>query len=410
MKKLNFILIALMGFVFTQCAHNNPIAPEARELTKLEKSLVASDNKFGLKLFKEINKAEQDKNIFISPLSISMALGMTLNGANGETQAAMEQTLELAGLTTDEINRSYQSLIKLLTNLDRKVIFKIANSIWYRQGWTFEEAFINLNKTYFDALVQSLDFDDPNAASIINKWVKDNTNGLIEEIVEPPINPLTVMFLINAIYFKGTWTYEFDKELTQDDLFTLLDGSQKTVPMMKLNGDLQYFENELFQAVDLPYGNELFSMTILLPRQGVDVNNLVSQFSRDNWEQWIGSFSEEPVDLCLPKFRLEYETKLNDVLKSLGMAVAFDPYQADFSRMYTGPEDMYISKVKHKTFVEVDEEGTEAAAVTSVEVTDTSAGPKGIVMKVDHPFVLVIRENKSQTLLFMGKIVEPILE
>lgn len=410
MKKLNFILIALMGFVFTQCAHNNPIAPEARELTKLEKSLVASDNKFGLKLFKEINKAEQDKNIFISPLSISMALGMTLNGANGETQAAMEQTLELAGLTTDEINRSYQSLIKLLTNLDRKVIFKIANSIWYRQGWTFEEAFINLNKTYFDALVQSLDFDDPNAASIINKWVKDNTNGLIEEIVEPPINPLTVMFLINAIYFKGTWTYEFDKELTQDDLFTRLDGSQRTVPMMKLNGDLQYFENELFQAVDLPYGNELFSMTILLPRQGVDVNNLVSQFSRDNWEQWIGSFSEEPVDLCLPKFRLEYETKLNDVLKSLGMAVAFEPYQADFSGMYTGPENLFISKVKHKTFVEVDEEGTEAAAVTSVEVTDTSAGPKGIVMKVDHPFVLVIRENKSQTLLFMGKIVEPILE
>jgi len=410
MKKLNFILIALMGFVFTQCAHNNPIAPEARELTKLEKSLVASDNKFGLKLFKEINKAEQDKNIFISPLSISMALGMTLNGANGETQAAMEQTLELAGLTTDEINRSYQSLIKLLTNLDRKVIFKIANSIWYRQGWTFEEAFINLNKTYFDALVQSLDFDDPNAASIINKWVKDNTNGLIEEIVEPPINPLTVMFLINAIYFKGTWTYEFDKELTQDDLFTRLDGSQRTVPMMKLNGDLQYFENELFQAVDLPYGNELFSMTILLPRQGVDVNNLVSQFSRDNWEQWIGSFSEEPVDLCLPKFRLEYETKLNDVLKSLGMAVAFEPYQADFSGMYTGPENLFISKVKHKTFVEVDEEGTEAAAVTSVEVTDTSAGPKGIVMKVDQPFVLVIRENKSQTLLFMGKIVEPILE
>ena len=131
---------------------------------------------------------------------------------------------------------------------------------------------------------------------------------------------------------------------------------------------------------------------------------------QDNWEQWIGSFSEEPVDLSLPKFKLEYEIKLNDVLKSLGMAVAFDPYQADFSRMYTGPDDLYISKVKHKTFVEVDEEGTEAAAVTSVEVTVTSAGPKGIVMKVDHPFVLVIRENKSQTLLFMGKIVEPILE
>ncbi len=242
MKKYNyFIFVALLGFVMAQCAHNNPAAFEARELTQLEKSLVDSDNKFGIKLFKEISETQRDKNVFISPLSVSMALGMTLNGANGETQAAMEQTLELAGLTTDDINRSYQSLIDLLINLDEKVIFQIANSIWYRQGWTFKEEFIDVNKTYFDALVQSLDFNDPSAASFINNWVEDNTNGLIEKIVEPPINPLTVMFLINAIYFKGTWTYEFDKELTQDDFFNLPDGSQKTVHMMRLTGDVEYF-------------------------------------------------------------------------------------------------------------------------------------------------------------------------
>lgn len=406
MKKLSFILGLTFSLLFTQCEHN-PVAPEARELTVLEKSLVDSDNKFGLKLFQKINEAEQDKNVFISPLSVSMALGMTLNGAGGETQTAMDQTLELAGLTTDEINRSYRSLIELLTNLDRKVVFQIANSIWYRQEWTFEQEFIDVNKTYFDAVVRGLDFNDPRSVDIMNAWVKDNTNGLIEEIIEAPIDPLAVMFLINAIYFKGTWTYEFDKGLTTDDGFTLLDGSQKTVKMMKLNGDLQYFGNDLFQAVDLPYGDKLFSMTVLLPRQGIDVNALVAQFSRDNWQQWLSSLSGEAVDLSLPKFKIEYAIELNDILAALGMAVAFDPLQADFSGMYTGPEDLYISKVKHKTFVEVDEEGTEAAAVTSVEIELTSAGPKGISMKVDHPFIFVIRENSSQTILFMGKIMEP---
>ncbi len=151
-------------------------------------------------------------------------------------------------------------------------------------------------------------------------------------------------------------------------------------------------------------------MTILLPKQGLDVNSLITQFNRENWADWVSSFSEGTVDLTLPKFKLEYEIKLNEVLQSLGMAIAFSPGQADFSRMYSGPQDLYISKVKHKTFVEVDEEGTEAAAVTSVEVTVTSAGPKGIEMKVDHPFVFIIRENRSQTLLFMGKILEPTLE
>ncbi|MFQ5639825.1 MAG: serpin family protein [bacterium] len=406
MKLIHIVFFVCVGIVFAQCAHN-PVAPEARELTDLEKRLVESDNQFGFKLFKEIVKKETDKNVFISPLSVSMALGMTLNGANGETQAAMEQTMELSGLTTDEINRSYQSLIKLLTNLDRKIIFQIANSIWTRQDWTFEQDFIDINKTYFDAVVQSLDFNDPKAVDIMNSWVKENTNGLIEEIIEAPIDPLTVMFLINAIYFKGTWTYEFDKEQTKDDVFILLDGVQKTVEMMHLNGDLPYFENESLQAVDLPYGDGLFSMTILLPKSEVELDSLIAEFNPENWQGWLSGFSERAVALSLPKLKLEYEKALNDVLKALGMAVAFHPKQADFSRMYTGPKDLYISEVKHKTFVEVNEEGTEAAAVTSVEVTTTSAGPKGIRMHVDHPFVLVIRENHSGTILFMGKIVEP---
>ena len=379
-----------------------------RELTVAEKRLVQSDNKFGLKLFKEIIEEEGDKNVFISPLSVSMALGMTYNGAKGTTQEEMQTTLELSGLTIQEVNQSYKSLIELLTGLDPKVRFEIANSIWYRQEFSFEEEFIHLNKTYFNAQVRGLDFSDPSAPDIINGWIDEGTNGKIKEIVDE-IDPLAVMFLINAIYFKGSWTERFDESLTADDWFTLPDGSRKPCRMMMQTDDFGYFEDSDFQAVDLPYGDAGFSMTIFLPRPETDVDALIAQFNQENWDYWINSFSKRSVGLYFPKFTLEYELTLNDVLKALGMEIAFEPYQADFTGMYKGPESLYISEVKHKTFVEVNEEGTEAAAATSVEMVLTSA-PLSVTMRVDRPFVFVIKENHSQTILFMGKIVEPTLQ
>ena len=197
-----------------------------RGLTIGEQQLVESSNTFGFKLLNEVVEQDGDKNIFISPLSVSMALGMTLNGADGDTYAAMKQTLELAGLTEEEINKSYASLIELLRVLDTEVIFQIANSIWYRQGFPAEESFLDVCQQYFDAVVEGLDFDDPAAVDTINNWVNENTNGKIEGIVEPPIDPLTVMFLINAIYFKGTWKYEFDEQDTKSTPFYLLDDTQ----------------------------------------------------------------------------------------------------------------------------------------------------------------------------------------
>lgn len=378
----------------------------SRDLTAAEKSIVDSDNRFGLKLFSQIIEEEKDKNVFISPLSVSMALGMTYNGANGETQEAMQKTLELDGLTLQEVNESYKSLIELLTGLDPKVRFQIANSIWYRQELSFEKEFIDLNKTYFNAEVKGLNFSDPNAAKTINGWVDENTNGKIKEIVDDPIDPLLVMFLINAIYFKGTWTYEFDKNLTKDDWFVLPDGSKKACKMMEQEGEFRYFQAADFQAIDLPYGDGDFSMTIFLPCPGKDIDSLIMEFDQKNWDLWMGSFFNQKLTLQFPKFVLAYELLLKDVLKKLGMAVAFDPDRADFTKMYKGPESLFISKVKHKTFVDVNEEGTEAAAVTSVEIGITSVGN---FMRVDRPFVFAIRENKSQTILFMGKIVEPTL-
>ena len=404
-----FFLSLLAGGCTLMEPDEDEAPAELRPLTSAEVQISEADNRFGLKLFRALSEDEQDANLFISPLSVSMALGMTMNGADGETLAAMQEALELAGLSEEEINTSYQSLIELLTNLDREVIFEIANSIWYRQGFAVEPPFVDASETYFDAAIREADFDSPAAVQAINGWVAEQTHGKIDKIIEE-IDPDVVMFLINAIYFKGTWTYEFDESDTRDDTFTQHDGTDVQVPMMHQEADLPYFETEAFQAVDLPYGDSLFSMTVLLPREGHDVDALADEINPEQWNDWMGRFETRSVDLRLPRFKLEYEKKLNDVLKALGMEVAFEPYQANFSRINeprrTGRVDsLYIKFVKHKTFVEVNEEGTEAAAVTVVAIAVTCGGCGGATaMHVNRPFVFAIRERHSGTILFIGKV------
>jgi serpin B len=400
-----FAPLLLVSLLFLQCEHSfiAPVQRDFRELTHLEKRLVESDNRFGLKLFREVIRAEagKSKNVFISPLSVSMALGMTLNGAAGGTFEAMQNALELAGLSTEEINQSYKSLMELLVQLDPKVQFEIANSIWYRQGMNFEQTFIDLNKAFFNAAVRDLNFADPQAKDIINAWVNEKTHGRIEKIVDQ-INPDHVMFLINAIYFKGIWTYRFDPANTQDDRFITVGGSPLPCKMMQVKGDFSYFANESFQAIDLPYGDAGFSMTILLPKVPSHIDALIAELTPEKWADWLSSFSKQTVNLYLPKFAMQYELTMNEVLTALGMGVAFSD-AADFTKMY-GPGNLKISRVKHKSFVQVDEEGTEAAAVTSVEIVVVSVGGGAILMRVDHPFVFAIRENHSQTILFIGKV------
>jgi serine protease inhibitor len=409
-KRLMLVVLLCMFLGFMQCNKRSTSSDDAvsGELTAAERRLIESDNKFGLKLFREIVKEEKDSNVFISPLSVSMALGMTYNGANRVTAEAMQKTLELSGLTLQQINESYKSLMELLRGLDPKVQFQIANSIWYRLGLTPEEEFLNLCKEYFDALVSGLDFADPTAAETINSWVYENTNGKIEEIVRAPISPAILMFLIDAIYFKGTWTYQFDEDSTKDTVFTLPDGTKKPCRMMEQRGLYKYLCNDDFQAVDLPYGDGDFSMTIFLPHWGADVDSLIAKFDEDNLNYWLSCFSSDSGDIYIPKFKLECELGLNQALKTMGMEIAFDPYRADFTKMYKDV-GVWIDSVRHKTFVEVSEEGTEAAAVTVVEM-GYGPGPPGFWMRVDRPFIFLIRENKSQTILFIGKILEPRLE
>lgn len=375
---------------------------DVRPLSSAEKATVTSGNHFGFKLFGELQGQSPQENLFISPLSVSMALGMTLNGAAGETYEAMRQALEKSDLSEKEINEAYRDLIDLLVNLDPKVVFQIANSIWYREGFSVEQTFLDVNKTYFDAEVRELDFGAPSAVDVINGWIDSKTKGKIKKVIEE-IGPYTVMYLINAIYFKGAWTYEFDKKATIDDVFRNANGTTTAVKMMRQEASLPVSAQADFSAIDLPYGDSLFSMTILLPDPGEDVNELAERLSPEFWDQVTASMWLRKVEVQLPRFKLEYSQSLVDVLRALGMGIAFTD-EADFTRIRT-EGGLLISDVIHKTFVEVNEEGTEAAAVTVVQVDVTSIGP-GNVFRVDRPFIFAIRERHSGTVLFLGKVMK----
>ena len=386
----------------------DPVGPPAeinglpRDLTAAEQGLIQSDNAFGLKLLREIHaQSESGENLFVSPLSVAMALGMTYNGAAGTTYEAMQETLELHGLTLDEVNESYCSLIDLLAGLDPSVQFLLANSIWYREGFPVRPEFLEVNQEYFDAEVAPLDFASPGAAPTINNWVSEKTNGRIEEIVEDPIAANIVMFLINAIYFKGDWTIQFDPELTADRPFYLADGSQKQVPMMTYPDvvEVGYFSDQEVQALDLAYGGKAYSMTIVLPARDSQIGALVQGLCAERWASIVAGLATSELNVVMPKFTLEYELEMNDVLKALGMEIAFTP-GADFRKIAPG---IWIDKVKHKSFVEVNEEGTEAAAVTSVQMIDSAP----LSVTVDRPFLFAIRERYSGTILFMGLIMDP---
>jgi len=340
----------------------------AGESGAVDPRLVSANTRFGFKLYTELLK-QQDagQNIFISPSSITMALAMTYNGADGRTREAMAKVLELKGLTLEEVNQANAQLRAVLETSDPKVQLTIANSLWGRQGIAFKPEFLKRNTEFYGAEVKALDFGDPRAPDVINAWVSRKTQSKIKKVVDK-IKRDVILFLINAIYFKGRWAVEFDKTKTKNGTFTLLDGRQKQHPMMTQSGEYRYYQGKGFQAVSLPYGDERVSMYIFLPDRELSLEAFHKSLSAENWDAWMSRFRTQEGTITLPRFKLEYEKNLNDSLKALGLEVAFDQFGADFSGMCQIPPNVYISKVKHKTFIEVNEEGTEAAAVTSVEM------------------------------------------
>jgi serpin B len=380
------------------------LAELPRSLSVAEQKVLGAANDFTFTLFHRLNEAQPGANVFVSPLSASMALGMTMNGAAGTTFDEMRETLAFGTAPQAEINAGYEGLIKLLRGLDRGVDFTIANSIWYEQAFPFHSTFFDAVRGPFGAEVRGLDFASPGAVSTINAWVNTQTNGKIPTILDA-IPDDARMYLINAIYFKGSWRHRFDAAQTTTAEFTTAGGAREPVSLMHSQHEMRYLETPEVQAVDLAYGADAFAMTVMLPKPGSDIETLAASLTAERWKGWIDQLRESKVDLYLPKLKLAYERVLNEDLQALGIRAAFDDRGADFTRMSPRGTDLFISLVKHKTFVDIHEEGTEAAAVTSVEISVTSA-PIVPTMRVDRPYLFAIRERLSGTILFVGKIVE----
>ena len=371
----------------------------------LDSHLIEANTKFGFKLFSEILKQNESKNIFISPTSVALALNLLYNGASGQTQQEMATVLELKGINRSDINAANQTLLATLENLAPEIVLSIANSVWIRQNFPFNQQFRQQVKQFYQATATELDFNSPKAAEIINQWVRENTRGQISQIIDS-VAPADVLFLINAIYFKGNWSEKFDPSRTTQKPFYLPDGSHKQYPAMSQSSEYFYYENKLFQLVRLPYGRKQVSMYVFLPRKHSNLDIFHQQLTRHNWENWMRRLSKREGYLELPSFKLEYEITLNPTLKALGMESIFDGSSADFSAMTS--HRVGVSEVKHKTFVEVNEEGTEAAAVTSIAVRLSAViSSPPFRMIVARPFFYAIRDEHTGLILFMGSIFAP---
>ncbi|MBW4671918.1 MAG: serpin family protein [Cyanomargarita calcarea GSE-NOS-MK-12-04C] len=388
----------------SQLPRSESTVPKAA-LKSFDNKLVAANTRFGFKLFSELLKEDSSKNVFVSPSSVAIALAIAYNGAGGSTRQAMAKVLDLQGLSLEQINTSNGALKAMSENPDEKVQLTIANSLWANKDASFNPEFLQTSQDFYKAKVTSLNFGDAGTPSIINNWINENTRGKITKIVDQ-IPPDQMLFLINAIYFKGSWTKEFDKKQTAQYPFNLTSGTQTQQLMMSQTGEYRYLENDQFQAVSLPYGqNGQLSFYVFLPLENSSLKTFSQKLDAVKWEKWMAQFRKQEGFIRLPSFQMEYDITLNSALKALGMGEAFSN-KANFSGM---GKNLAISEVKHKTFVEVNEEGTEAAASTSVGMVTTSVQekPQPFTMIVDRPFFCAIRDNQTGSILFMGSIVKP---
>jgi len=365
--------------------------------------VAAANTEFGFRVLKRLTTNTPDANVFFSPLSVTSALTMTLNGAGGATARDMASTLGLKPMTLEQINHANGLLLPSLEDPDPKVKLSVANALWANHGTKFAPSFQERCRRFYGARTQTLNFGSPAAADTINDWVKDKTHGKIDQLVTPPDISAAHGVLTNAVYFHGQWQHEFEKAATRDGPFTLAGGGTKTLPMMAQEGRYPYLDTAQFQAISLPYGAGRISLYVFLPKAGANLNGFVNGLTAKSWQGWVGEMRPTDVAVVLPRFRADYRATLNQPLIALGMGSAFGP-GADFKPM--GFHGSLISAVIHKAVLEVDEEGTVATAATAVVMTK-SARPQGRVMRVDHPFFCAIRDNATGTLLFAGVIRDP---
>lgn len=365
------------------------------------RDLASSYNAFGFKLLAKTREFFPGKNVFVSPAGLGFALSMAADGARDKTLQEITATLQLAPATA--LNEANLGLMKELLATPPEVKLEIANSIWVADDAVIKPAFSRDMGEFYQAESANVDFKNPATADRINSWVNDRTHGKIPTMVEPPLNE-NRLILLDAIYFKGEWVAPFKKELTRDKPFTVADGTVVTSPRMMRSGEFQYFEDDNCQAVRLPYSGRGMSMFVFLPKKSLD--DFLRQFTSRSWDASVRQFQSRKGELELPRFKLENEYDLSKVLSALGMARAFSR-QADFSGM--AEEPLAIGWVKQKTYVDVNEQGTEAAAVSGVGMRALIARiqPPPFRMIVDHPFIAAIRQDQTGDILFLGAIVDP---
>ena len=416
MKWISIKTLSLAGIcllLFNACnKSNDPVVVIGQykniPLSESQKKFFAQSNDFAFSFFQEVNKMPIDrKNIMVSPLSVNIALHMTRNGAANETLKAMLKTLKTEGVTEEEINKNYKFAIETFTNLDPLVNLKFSNSIWHRNSLTPEKDFIDINTLYFKSRINALDFSSPKALATINEWVSNSTNGKIPSILGE-ITSDAMLYIINAVYFNGIWKNKFDPTKTQEMSFAINSTSKVMANSMLQEINTQYFTNDLFSAVELPYGQANYNMYVLLPNKDKNPSDIISQLTAQNWGVWLSKFFPTPVQIHLPKFKFSYdETRMIPLLSEMGMGIAFSK-SADFTRI-NKKGGLALTEVKHKTCIEVNEKGAEAAAATSVKggVTSNGFDPRPVIFTADHPFVFLIQEKETKAVLFMGVINNP---
>lgn len=362
--------------------------------------VVEANSHFAFDILRAVYSSDSKGNVFLSPASISMALAMTWNGADGNTKEEMAKALGFDGVDDMLVNGGFAYLVDVLNTDSGGITTDLANSIWIREGFPVLDSFKKLNSDYFAAEIQDLDFGRDDASDIINGWVKDNTNGLIDSIVDDDIHPATIMFLINTIYFKGNWQVEFETKNTYETDFYKDGEVAGKVDMMSAKRNTLFYDAGEYKIVSLPYGEGGMVMDLLLPADDKGMDDFINKFDYDEYMDALGNITErEDVILGIPKFQTEYKLSLKSALMSLGMEEAFTG-AADFTGINEGG-NIFISDVKHKTYIDVNEKGTEAAAVTSVEMRLTAVLDP-IEFIADSPFMYIIRETATDSILFTG--------
>ena len=396
---LTAAILGTAACVNLDSSKNNPY--KALELSTKSAALARQGNTFAFEFIDRINDATTDDYI-ISPLSMQFLLGMILNGAQGATADEICKVLGYGAGEVDDVNTYCLAMLQQLPTLDKKTKLSIANALFVNQNYSLLSNYKQTVGKFYEAEVTNLDFSKNAAATReINNWCSDHTNGLVPEILEN-VNPNILTYLLNAMYFKSEWKQKFSKSNTGQEPFTNESGTQKKVLMMKMEKSFSYQDNDILRAVRLPYGNNAFSMTVILPAEGKKLSDVTDYLNGENWDAFAKTMVGCEVDLWLPKFETKFHIKLNDILSAMGMPSSFDPANADFKAM--SPQALCLSFVQQDAVIKVDEEGTEAAVVSSAGMLAMSAAPgQHVVFHADRPFLYLITETSTGAVLFAGR-------